>query len=1013
MARAGWWGVLMILLAALPAAAQRVTGTIDGKVVDDTGAVLPGATVTISSPALLGGERSAVTDASGGFRFPALKPGDYILRVELDGFKTVIKSGIPVEVGATNTQQIELQLAQVQETITVSAEATPIDTQKSGYSTNFTNELVENLPVARNTFFDLVMSAPGIQSNDQNNATYSSVFGSGEESNSYQMDGTEVRAVQIGSGWPFPNYDIIEEVEFFGIGAPAEFGNFQGGVINVVTKTGSNSFNADFGFYYQNSDLTANNSSAEQFPPNPLLSPAPEIRSGEVDFLPIRRNRYKNGSVNLGFPFLQDRLWGFWSYEAREDSFTNINVPRDEEERETSQRIFFKINGQISDDVSFEFGVHNDYYELPSGSNSGTNPVATTERFVGDNPTINAIYTHVLSDNTFFEIKYGGLFAFESGDPGSGRNSPAHFDSLTGYYFVDSEYGGELGSFEGLGVYVYRNRWDRAQINGAVSHFADDFLGGDHEFKFGVQTRIAGIDVVNAYTGGAFYYDYGYYNYADYDEYGYGVGDPVGFTPYPYGAYFQDAFHYGGDIRQLAFFIDDSWKVHDRVTLNLGLRFDHLTGSIPDFPEITLFNPDGSLVDASLHSSDNEGYEGWFRDTGRTIAGRGEVVSFNNVTPRVGLTVRLDEQGKGVFRATWGRYYEDLLSSFFDQATDSIARFERRILDFEEGPDLNGDGLITRDDFVILNGFLDYANQYNIDPELKNQYTDQWSVGVERQLPGGIAVGATGVFKKGHDIIGQQNQLFFVPGNFELIPARDVALNPDSVPPDLMVYNQIDPSPEDGLPFDENRFLITNPDRFRHEYKSLVLHANKRFADNWQMVASLQFEDAQGTGPQGTAFSGSGGGLIFRGGFNRDPNDGINNDGPLPDEKPVVFKLQGSYLFPGGWTLAANWINASGRTYERRVIVVLDQGFKAVSSEPRGSRRFPRINNLDLRVQKTFEFGERFYLSAFFDLFNSFNNGAITDVNRINNTDPVDDPQFVPQRIVLPRRLQLGFKLGF
>jgi hypothetical protein len=111
--------------------------------------------------------------------------------------------------------------------------------------------------------------------------------------------------------------------------------------------------------------------------------------------------------------------------------------------------------------------------------------------------------------------------------------------------------------------------------------------------------------------------------------------------------------------------------------------------------------------------------------------------------------------------------------------------------------------------------------------------------------------------------------------------------------------------------------------------------------------------------------------------------------------------------------VATNWINASGRTYERRVIVVLNQGFKAVSAEPRGSRRFPRINNLDLRLQKSFKLGDRVTLNAFFDLFNAFNSGAITDVNRLNNTDPADAPVFAPQRIVLPRRLQLGVKVGF
>ena len=229
-------GALTLALALPLAAAAQDNGLIRGAVTDDSGAIVPGATVTLLGEAIIGGTRSTVTNESGVFRFPALPPGDYAVEVALGGFDTVRFENVRIGINTAATLDASLSLSGVTETVQVVAEAPLLDVGSNAAITTFSTEFVEELPTERN-FYDYIHIAPGMtQMNSGGGGDRTIAFGSNQQSNSWNVDGIEASAPETGSSWWDPNVDMIEEVEIIGIGAPAEFGNFTGGVFNIVTK---------------------------------------------------------------------------------------------------------------------------------------------------------------------------------------------------------------------------------------------------------------------------------------------------------------------------------------------------------------------------------------------------------------------------------------------------------------------------------------------------------------------------------------------------------------------------------------------------------------------------------------------------------------------------------------------------------------------------------------------------------------------------------------------------------
>lgn len=186
-------GLLFCVLAfpAPAARAQVITGNLFGVVKDETQAVLPGATVLLTSEALVSGPSERVTNEKGQFRFPALAPGLYQLEVSLLGFAPYREEGLRVVVGGTVERDVVLALPGVTETVMVKSESPILDRRKAGISTNYGTEMISSLPVRRYSTFDLIKSAPGVSATRPSSGSSNSVsvFGSGVNENLFLIDG--------------------------------------------------------------------------------------------------------------------------------------------------------------------------------------------------------------------------------------------------------------------------------------------------------------------------------------------------------------------------------------------------------------------------------------------------------------------------------------------------------------------------------------------------------------------------------------------------------------------------------------------------------------------------------------------------------------------------------------------------------------------------------------------------------------------------------------------------------
>ena len=223
--------------------AQTTTGVIDGTVRDPDGRPVPGVHVAAQSAALIQKDLAVVSNAEGYFRLPSLPPGTYTVTLALDGFATVERTGLHVNAGQTTNSSVQLTLAALQETVTVSGESPTIDTASAELGFNYTQELLENVPTAR-SFHNMVSTIPGVETASiygasPGNLENESVLGAGPFGNRYTMDGgnTTDPGISVNQANLF-SYDIIQEVQVLRGAKPAEVGFSQGGYFNVVTKSG-------------------------------------------------------------------------------------------------------------------------------------------------------------------------------------------------------------------------------------------------------------------------------------------------------------------------------------------------------------------------------------------------------------------------------------------------------------------------------------------------------------------------------------------------------------------------------------------------------------------------------------------------------------------------------------------------------------------------------------------------------------------------------------------------------
>lgn len=900
--------LLAASLAIETAHAQVSTGGIRGVVRDESGAVLPGVGIDAESPARLGGPAVAVTADQGSYRLENLPVGVYTITFSLTGFASVRHEGIRVEVGRSIELEAVMKVSTLQETVTVTGESPVVDAVHAGTSTNFNKELLENSPTTRNQFFDALAYAPAVKSANQSIGSTSQfvIFGSQSSQNAFQYDGLDVSAPSFGGPYDWPNYDMMEELQVKSVGASAEQAGFQGGVVNLVLKSGSNQYKGSASYYGQFQAFYGNNTPDAEHP-------------AHIDY---------NNDFNASFggPIKRDRVWFQLMNENIRRQQTSVGVPKDLGQPVKIWRPFVKVNAKLSnaDDVSVSYNDCRDWWSY--GANLTTRPEAGGVE-IGHDPVVIARWTHVFGSATMLEVQGGGVYVRKSNTAVSGDlNTPGHVDLETGITSVN---------WANPNMVDHQNK---TNVNAKVSHTAVDFLAGTHEFKFGVQTAPWNTSIQRgAYASGTKFYDV--------------AGDPSYIVV-------QDPYARGAKVPTYGAFAQDDWTIANRVTLNLGVRYDRTHGSVPDMKQLN----------------------GRLEETGLTFDGIPDLITWSHVSPRLGATVKLDNSGKTVAKASWGRYYGKLIAPMFQ----NISPGNTQINALYYNP--------ATQQYDIPGGvFFNPTANYGIDPNLENQWTDQLYVGIERQIQPDFGVNVYFVAKTEGNFIRLED----VQGIYGAQPFVDTVGNQV-----LTVFNRLSPG-------SQSLFQVTNRDDLDQEYKTVVIEGRKRFSAQWQLQASYQWARSRlfaGGGLQSQNFAN-----LSRTGYGRDPNDLINAYGASSVESAHSVRTTLTYQAPLGIHIGARYFYDSGRPHGRLVQVPLNQGTRNVLAEPRGSYNLPAAHDLRFRFDKDFTLGPNRRLRLAWDLINVFN----VDTPANFGVNSSQDTYFLPLSVVDPRRSLLSVRFEF
>jgi len=293
---------VLLLCAAAPAMAQRTTtGTMMGRIVDSSGAVLPGASVTLQSPEVLG-TFSAVTDNDGVYRVTNLPPATYDIRAELSGFQTVIRKA-PVRLNAVTETDFTLSVGSVAETVTVTAESPIVDSERAGLSVNINNQALTTVPVTTNRRFqDAWLVVPGVSVNPATQEL------TGSERRT-SLDGADVTDPYGGDIFAVNlNYDAIQDVEVKALGSEASDGSSMvGQYMNIVTKSGGNEFHGSAA----------------------LFAIAQSFNGSNVQGIPANQRQDFQPDLTLGGPIKRDSIWFFTAFRRvqTDQTFNNTVVP--------------------------------------------------------------------------------------------------------------------------------------------------------------------------------------------------------------------------------------------------------------------------------------------------------------------------------------------------------------------------------------------------------------------------------------------------------------------------------------------------------------------------------------------------------------------------------------------------------------------------------------------------------------------------------------------------------------
>ena len=553
--------VTFVLLALLylcgggKAHAQSTTGTIRGHVNDAQALPLPGVTVSVTSPNLQG-TRTAVTAENGDFVITVLPSGTYTVTFELSGFQRATQT---VSLAPTQDLPIKIELgpADVTEEVTVVGQPAEVLTQTAQVATNFKQELIATLPTNRDINAYLLL-APAVHPSGPNGAY--SIAGSASFDNLFLVNGVTVNENLRGQANDLYVEDAVQETTIATAGISAEYGRFSGGVVNVVTKSGGNTFSGSL-------RETLINDKWRTLTPfeDRSIAADPAHKELRIDKM-VPTHEY-----TFGGPIFKDRLWFFTSgriqTQTQGRSLVATNIPY------TYKRPSQRYEGKGTYSFSGNHRVQVDYLHIGDKQENSTFSTSSsmdlnslyTRQTPQDLTVVN--YSGAMGHNFFLE----GLFSQRHFTfIGTGATST---ELVNGTLMIDNSRGLRFWSPTFCGVCSDESR-DNQDVFVKASYFVPTGGAGSHNVTFGVDS-FNDQRYANNHQSGS---DYRIYNTGTIVR---GAGDSA--TVYPVSLGDGSTFiqwnpipllSQGANFRTYSGFVNDSWRVNGRLTANLGLRWD-------------------------------------------------------------------------------------------------------------------------------------------------------------------------------------------------------------------------------------------------------------------------------------------------------------------------------------------------------------------------------------------------------------------------------------------------------
>ena len=932
--------VLLAVWLGAPAAAQEQRGSIEGVAKDTSGAVLPG--VTIEARTAAGVVLTATTEDHGVFRFPALAPGSYDVTATLAGFRTIKFERVEVLLGQIKRLEFMLEVAGVAETVQVTGESPLVDVKQSARATSWRGEQLDLLPQGRD-FASAVALISGANAEDKQSNTRQTglqIDGSSGSENRYVVDGMEFTDPQRGNqGNARIVTDFLDEVQVKSSGYTAEYGGSTGGVVNILTRSGTNRWRGNAFLYAIGSALEGGRRPSLRL--NPQNSQASEYVTYSEDSW-----RQMDPGGSIGGPIRKDTMW-FWAgyaptLQPRDRTVTNLTTGEQiaRTQQQTQQNLSANYTAQVSNSirsrVAFNYSPYAQDGRLPAldGSDSPLALYTIKDKF----PTwaLSGNMDWVLKPSMFLGVR-GGYWTTDQNTTGVPNDTRYLFSTTNiaggGDYPADIPLQYQrVGGFQNVitNRAVDRNQYYRVNLQGDGTFYFN--ARGSHMVKTGVQYDRVNNDVLDAEQQNLVTIRWGR---------SLPTGVPLQRGPYGYysvrsnGLDPQKGFTVTGSIytTNVGLFVQDAWSVTPRLTVNLGLR--------TEYERIPPYQRTEGAPEYPIRFS--------FAD---------------KLAPRAGFA--WDVKGDGTWKAygSWGVFY-DIFKLTLPRGSFGADRWLEYYytLDTYQWDTLDTPNCPPACPGTLIRGPIDFRfpSYEDVDPDLKPMRLQETSVGLEHQLSRVVAVSARYVHKqvdRGVEDIGyldaQGNELYTIgnPG-FGRATTCFAAEN------------------------------VACPKATR-DYDAVELTFDKRLANNWMLRASYLWSRLYGNW-SGLANSDENG--------RQDPNvsrafdypimsfDGNGQPlyGRLATDRPNQVKAQFIYQLKWGTNLGVNQYVGSG-TPITSVMAVLPSSNYPVYWNGRGDAgRTPVRSQTDLFVGHNFGLGGGRQVQVNFQVYNLLNQKTATD----------------------------------